>query len=146
MSNEKLSNVNAMVTYTNSFFNSIKKTSHNSVVILLELGLIAAIIAMMSAHNTVAVGIMLVAGVGVAMNLFTIESYNRDYDEFQELCMSFTNRSALSITETDVTSHIENLRKASEGYINKYKLISVVNSLTLAVVAILVCLVVTAII
>ena len=149
MSTKQMSNVNDMVTYTNSFFNSIHKTSHRSIVLLIELGIIAAIISFASAHNATAVGILFIAGIGILMNVFTIESYNRDYAEFQKLCNSFADKYANSRTmditsSSDVVESINAIRSASESYMTKYKIVSVVNTATIMVVAILVCLIVTA--
>lgn len=150
MSTEKLNKVSDLVTYTNSLFNSIRKISHKSIILLIELGLITAIISLMTVHNTAAMGILVIAGVGVAMNLFTIDSYNRDYAEFQKLCESFADQykgmSVRHITEVEMTNNIDTIRQAAESYTNKYKLVGVINAITLALVGILTCLVVTAII
>lgn len=146
MSTERLNKVSDLVTYTNSFFDSIRRVSHRSIVLLIELGLITAIIALATAHNTVATGIMVIAGVGVAMNLFTIDSYNRDYAEFQRLCESFADQYRGNYTEAEMTSNIDTIRQAAESYANKYKMVSVINAITLAVVAISVCMIVMAII
>lgn len=146
MSTERLNKVSDLVTYTNSFFDSIRRVSHRSIVLLVELGLITAIITLATAHNTVATGIMVIAGVGVAMNLFTIDSYNRDYAEFQRLCESFADQYRGNYTEAEMTSNIDTIRQAAESYANKYKMVSVINAITLAVVAISVCMIVMAII
>ena len=150
MSTNQMSNVNDMVTYTNSFFNSVHKTSHRSITVLIELGIITAIISFATMHNTAAMGILFIAGIGILMNVFTIDSYNKDYAEFQRLCSSFADKYATTrsgeIISEEVVSSINDIREASEGYMTKYKVVSIVNTVTIMVVAILVCLIITAVI
>ena len=150
MSTNQISNVNDMVTCTNSFFNSVHKTSHRSITVLIELAIIASIISFATTHNTTAIGILFIAGIGILMNVFTIESYNKDYAEFQRLCNSFADKYTISrngaINSEEVVSSINEIREASEGYMTKYKVVSIINTATIMVVAILVCLIITAVI
>ena len=149
MSTKQISNVNDMVTYTNSFFNSVSKTTKSIITIMVELGILTAIIGFATAHNTTAMCILFLAGIGIIMNAFTIKSYNEDYAEFQKLCNSFANkytRRDTDVSVDEVKYAIHEIRTASEGYMTKYKIISIANTITLVVVAILLCLILTAVI
>lgn len=149
MNMDRIEDVNSMVTYTNTFLSSIKKNSHRGIILFVEISIVCAIFAFATMHNTAAIGILLTAGVGVAMNLFTLDSYNRDHAEFEKLCNDYAKkyrRYSNNISGVEVSESIAELREASESYINKYKLISVINTITLAIVTLAVCLIFTSII
>jgi uncharacterized membrane protein len=147
MSTEKINTINDMIESTNSFFYSIRKTSTKAILIMMDFCLLAAIVASSSVGgSSMAAAVILIAVIGIIINLFTIDEYSKDSTEFDVLCSQFVNvysntEELSGIPREIVAEDVKTLSETAERYMNKYKLISTVNSITIALATSLVCIV-----
>lgn len=147
MSKDNVVSVRELIDSTDSFFNTVTKMNCRSIFLLVDFAVMTSIVLFSSTHRNASASItLLIIGVGIAMNLFNIDSSYRDSDEFKALSDTFEHNytqaslhTSISFTDYVVSEDLKNLSNASQRYITKYKIVNIVNNVTLILVAILVC-------